>query len=235
MLMLTGRARRGVSLADRPGCPEPVRPGRARVAVGILPGLQLTRVLPGEALQLAADLLTGVPGDGPGAVGICAVHQLGCPGKLRVEPDEPLGQELTTSQPGLADRAGTLVVLGQPVYVLDGLADPLETADEPDPLGLQPLAAGLEDGLPGVPGSGQRGNGGDCGRQIANHRQEIVHSGHNCIMASELTSHSRLAGLPSPRRRRGGPASLQPRPMNGIVVAVMVRNWTLAVSGREAM
>ena len=27
----------------------------------------------------------------------------------------------------------------------------------------------------------------------------------------------------------------QPRPMYGIVVAVMVRNWTLASSGSEAM
>ena len=30
-------------------------------------------------------------------------------------------------------------------------------------------------------------------------------------------------------------ANPQPRPMYGIVVAVMVRNWTLASSGRDAM
>ena len=47
------------------------------------------------------------------------------------------------------------------------------------------------------------------------------------------------SGARTPRAKPVGPSSAaarhQPRPMNGIVVAVIVRNWTFASSGSPAM
>jgi hypothetical protein len=124
-----------------------------------------------------------------------------------------------------------LIVFGQPVNVLDRLADPLEPADKPDVLGFEPLRPRLANGLSGIAGAGKGCDCRDPGGQIADHSQESIHSGHNCIMPPVVTRHRGLGRI--------GAVSLgearQPRPMKGILVAMMVTNCTLASSGSEAM
>ncbi len=132
--------------------------------------------------------------------------------------------------PRLPDGARVLIVVGEPVDVLNGLADPLETPDKPDVLGFESLGPGLADGLPRIAGAGECRDRGDPGRQIADHSQESVHSGHNCIMPPLVTVHCGLR-----RIREDRPVRAQPRPTKGIFVAMMVRNCTLALSGSEAM
>jgi len=158
------------------------------------------------------------------------VRQLCGTRQLAVKADESLRQQVTPPTPRLADWARMLVVFGEAVDVLDRLADPLEPADKPDVLGLDALGAGLADGLPGITCAGECRDRRNSGRQITDHSQQSVHTGHNCIMPPPVTWHSRLG-----RSGRLAGGSAQPRPMKGILVAMMVRNCTLASSGSDAM
>lgn len=161
----------------RPGARLP-RPGRPGASVG--PIAVAERLLGRERSQFVTYFLARVHHYRSRGERIRAVHKLGSPGKPLLQADEPLREKLPSAPPAVPDRADALVVLREPVDVLDGLADPLQAADEPGLLGLEALRPRLTDRLPGIAGTGDRSHGRHASRHITDHSQEGVYSGHTC-------------------------------------------------------
>jgi hypothetical protein len=174
-MTLVARAEPGSALPVLTGVPlrpgaRLSRPGRPGTSVGPRPIVGTEHLLGRERSQLLPYLLARVHHYRSRGERIRTLHKLGGPGQPLGQADKPLREQLPSAPPAVPDGADALVVLREPVDVLDGLADPFQPADEPGLLGLEALRPRLTDRLPGRAGAGDRGHGRHASRHITDHR-----------------------------------------------------------------